>query len=76
MAESKILHVPVLCNDIPVAKEVVSEDVGWISHINEMPQVLRAIIEDANGIYSNVQRSIATYSYDNERIIQKLYKIL
>lgn len=76
IAESKILHIPVLCNKIPVAKEVVSESEGWTCDIQSMANILKTIIEDTNGIYTNVKRTLSAYTYDNESIVQKLYKIM
>lgn len=75
IAESKILHVPVLCNDFPVSEEVVSKEEGWICNINEMAMILKDIIEDKNGMYSHVKDSLAVYKYPNEGISKKLNKL-
>lgn len=70
IAEAKILHVPVLCNDFPVSSEVVSDDEGWICNIDDMAMVLKDIIEDKNGMYSNVKNALARYEYPNEGIVK------
>ena len=71
IAESKVLHVPVLCNDIPVAKEVVSDEEGWISSIADMPGTLSRIIDKNNGIYTSVKEKILNYRYNNHEILKK-----
>lgn len=70
IAESKILHVPVLCNDFPVSSEVVSVDEGWICNIDDMAMALKDIIEDKNGMYSNVKNALADYEYPNEENVK------
>ena len=76
IAESKVLHVPVLCNDIPVAKEVVSDEEGWISSITDMPVTLSRIIDKNNGIYTSVKENILNYRYNNHEILKKFEDIV
>lgn len=76
IAESKVLHVPVLCNDIPVAKEVVSDEEGWISSITDMPVTLSRIIDKNNGIYTSVKEKILNYRYNNHEILKKIEDIV
>lgn len=76
IAESKVLHVPVLCNNIPVAKEVVSDEEGWISSIADMPGTLSRIIDKNNGIYTSVMEKILNYQYNNYEILKKFEDIV
>ena len=76
IAESKVLHVPVLCNNIPVAKEVVSDEEGWICSIADMPETLSRIIENNNSIYTKVKGKILTYQYNNHEILKKFEDIV
>ena len=76
IAESKVLHVPVLCNNIPVAKEVVSDEEGWISSIADMPGTLSRIIDKNNGIYTSVKEKILHYQYNNHEILKKFEDIV
>ena len=76
IAESKVLHVPVLCNNIPVAKEVVSDEEGWISSIADMPGTLSRIIDKNNGIYTSVKEKILNYQYNNYEILKKFEDIV
>ena len=76
IAESKVLHVPVLCNNIPVAKEVVSDEEGWISSIADMPGTLSRIIDKNNGIYTSVKEKILNYQYNNHEILKKIEDIV
>lgn len=76
IAESKVLHVPVLCNNIPIAKEVVSDEEGWISSIADMPGTLSRIIDKNNGIYTSVKEKILNYQYNNHEILKKFEDIV
>lgn len=76
IAESKVLHVPVLCNNIPVAKEVVSDEEGWICSIADMPETLSRIIDKNNGIYTSVKEKILNYQYNNHEILKKFEDIV
>lgn len=70
IAESKILHVPVLCNDFPVSSEVVSKDEGWICHVDDMAVILKDLIEDKDGMYGKVKNTLANYEYPNDGIVK------
>lgn len=76
IAESKVLHVPVLCNNILVAKEIVSDEEGWISSIADMPGTLSRIIDKNNGIYTSVKEKILNYQYNNHEILKKFEDIV
>lgn len=74
--EGKILHTPVISNNFPVAKEVLPSDCGWISSLEDMPDMLFNIINDVDGIYSKVKETISNYTYPNNQIIEKVNQIL
>jgi len=74
--EAKILHTPIISNNFPVAKEVLPSDCGWISSLEDMPDMLYHIINDVDGVYSKVQKTISGYSYPNEHIVEKIKQIL
>lgn len=76
IAESKILHTPLVSNGFPVAYEVVDDTVGWICNINDMANKIADIINDKDGMYSKVKDSIAHYRYNNEEIMSKFYKLI
>lgn len=76
IAESKTLHVPVLCNDFPVSTEVVSPDEGWICNVKNMPDMLARLLDDENHMYSKVKASLANYKYPNEGILKAIDDIL
>ena len=76
LRSQKVLHVPVLCNNIPVAKEVVSDEEGWISSIADMPETLSRIIDMNNGIYTSVKEKIVNYRYNNYEILKKFEDIV
>lgn len=70
IAESKVLHTPVVSNDFPVAFEVVDDNSGWICNINSMSKLLSKIIDDIDNCYTKKRISIMTYSYNNSDIIK------
>lgn len=74
--ESKILHTPVLSNNFPVAYEVLNEKCGWVCSIDEMPVLVADLINNKDGIYSKVKKSIEDYEFDNKSIIQHIETIL
>ncbi len=76
IAEGKIVHTPVVSNDFPVAYEVLDKSCGWIASLEEMPQLLYRLINDIDGEYSKVEESIKKYEYDNDAILEKVYKII
>lgn len=76
IAEGKILHTPVVSNNFPVAYEVLNNNCGYISSIDEMPELLYKLINDENGIYSKVKETITSYEYENEDIMKKVSSIL
>lgn len=76
IAESKILHVPVLTNDFPVSAEVISESEGWICNIKNMPQLLTGIIENKDDIYAIKRKKICSYSYDNAHMMACFSEII
>lgn len=76
IAESKILHTPVLCNSFPVAYEVVDDKVGWICNVDEMSSLIADLINDREGKYSKVRETIKKYNYDNGHIIDKFCQLI
>lgn len=76
IAESKILHTPVLCNDFPVATEIVDDTTGWICNIKDMSKKISAIIENVDFCYDKKKESIMSYSYDNTDIMKQFETII
>lgn len=76
IAEAKILHTPVLSNNFPVAYEVVDDTTGWVMPNDKMPEMIARLISDEDGIYSRVKKSISTYVYDNQAILDEFYKMI
>jgi glycosyltransferase involved in cell wall biosynthesis len=74
--ESKILHTPVVSNNFPVAYEVLEKNCGWVCSIDEMPSLITDLINDKDGIYSDVKKSIEGYEYDNKSIIEKIDELI
>lgn len=76
IAEGKALHTPVLSNIFPVAYEVLDKNCGWVCSLEEMPTLISHLINDKDGMYSKVKKSISSYEYENEEIMKKIYRLL
>lgn len=76
IAEAKALGTPVLANNYPVASEVVPPECGWICPIADMSQLLVKLIEDKDGIYSQVEQSPDNGLPDNDDIARKAEALL
>ena len=76
IAEGKILHTPVVSNNFPVAYEVLDNSCGFISSMDDMPELLYRIINNEDKIYSKVKETISSYEYENEDIMKKVYSII
>lgn len=74
--EAEILQTPVLSNCFPSAGEVVDRRCGWICSIDEMPVIIKNIINNKDGIYTKVKKSIVNYEYDNKSIIKQIEELL
>lgn len=76
IAESKLLHIPVLCNDFAVANEVVDANNGIVVNKSSFVNTISELINDCHGIYSNLKRNISDYKYRTDDTVAKLEKIL
>lgn len=74
--EAEILRTPVLSNCFPSAGEAVDRRCGWICSIDEMPVIIKNIINNKDGIYTKVKKSIVNYEYDNKSIIKQIEELL
>lgn len=72
LAEAKVLHTPVLCNDFPVAYEVVDKQCGWITNLKYIPQLLARIIDNVDEEYNPMKLSISNLQYDNDVILSQI----
>lgn len=72
LAESKVLHTPVLSNDFPVAYEVVDKKCGWITSLKSMPQILARIIDNVDEEYNPKKLSVSSFEYNNDVILAQI----
>lgn len=72
IAEAKILHTPILCNTFPVAYEVIGKNNGIICQTDKMAKTIAELVDDVNGIYSNLVNNSKTYKYDNSIMIKEI----
>ena len=65
-----------LCNDFAVANEVVDANNGIIENKSSFVETISKLIDDCDGIYSNLKRNISDYKYRTDDIVANLEKIL
>lgn len=76
IAEAKILHIPVVCNDFPVAYEVIPKELGWVTNIDNMHSIIADIIENKNDIYSKAKCRAKAYTYNNQKIVEQFTDLI
>ena len=72
LAEARILQIPVLSNNFPVAFEVIDSSIGWIVNLKDIPQSLAQIISNEKGEYDRKSAAVKNCQYTNKTILQKL----
>lgn len=70
--EAKVLHIPVLSADYPSAIELINQDNGIITPIEDMHTALYKLITNEDGIYQTLADSCAQQHYDNIPILRKI----
>lgn len=74
--EAKVLEVPVISNNFPVATEVVEESTGCICNIETMDKIIFELIENHEGKYTKLKENIKGHIYKNSQILFNLYKLI
>lgn len=74
IAEAKIIGTPIITTDFGTVKEVMSEEYGIISSINDFPENIHKIINNQQ-LYSILKTNITKYQHNNSTTLQKLYSI-
>jgi len=74
--EAKALHTPVVSSDSESATEVVDDQTGFISTIEDMPVLLSNLIGNKDGIYTRIVESAQLYEYRNKDIVKSLKELL
>lgn len=74
--EAKALGVPVLCADFGTAPEILTSEEGIISSVEDMADSILRMFSDNNRLLDTYKNRLKTYSYDNDAILQKFYKII
>lgn len=73
--EAQTLGVPVIANNYPSAKEIVSEGCGFICILEEMPSLICKLVNNEDGIYSSVKLNVEKFNYDNQKILVQLNEL-
>lgn len=74
--EAKVLHIPVICTNFGSAVEFVDHDVnGLIAPFVNIVDAIELLVKDKNQ-YNRIKINLEKFSYDNQTILNKIYKIL
>lgn len=73
--EAKLLHIPVLSSNYPTAVELINEEIGIISPIEDMPHVLCRLITNENNVYQRLKNTCEKQKYDNTPMLSQLEKL-
>lgn len=73
--EAQTLGVPVIANNYPSAKEIVSEGCGFICILEEMPSLICKLVNNEDGIYSSAKLNVEKFNYDNQKILVQLNEL-
>ncbi len=74
--EAKVLHIPVICTNFGSAVEFVDHDVnGLIAPLVNIVDAIELLVKDKKQ-YNRIKINLEKFSYDNQTILNKIYKIL
>lgn len=73
--EAQTLGVPVIANNYPSAKEIVSEGCGFICILEEMPSLICKLVNNEDCIYSSAKLNVEKFNYDNQKILVQLNEL-
>ena len=74
--EARILHIPIISNDYPAAKELIDSKFGVIINISQMAAKICDMIEDRGSIYSKLKHSCKESTYSNESILKSVEVVI
>ena len=74
--EARILHIPVISNDYPTAKELIDDKCGVIVNISQMASVISDMIEDRNSLYSSIKKTCMDSTYSNDLILKSVEDVI
>lgn len=75
IAEAKLLHIPVISTDFPVATEVMTGILGWVSDLDSFPQTLSTIIDSLEVGHDMKDHGIVNYGWSNDEALKKIYSL-
>lgn len=74
--EAKILKTPVVCTDFGSAKEFVTNGLnGYSIPIDELADCIIQLIKHPEEL-KQLRENLASFSYDNDSILQKIYSLI
>ena len=73
--ESKIVGTPVVCNDFSSVHEIMDENCGVVTTIDNMANSLIGLL-DSTVALKRIKSNIKQFRYDNQPIIEKIYSLI
>lgn len=74
--EAKILHIPVVCTNFGSAKELIDYGVnGYYEPLEKISERIKYLIDNPEK-YNSLRGELATFHYDNDKILSKVYFLL
>ena len=74
--EAKILHIPVVCTNFGSAKELIDYGVnGYYEPLEKISERIKYLIDNPEK-YNSLRGKLATFHYDNDKILSKVYFLL
>lgn len=74
--EAKILHTPVVCTNFGSAKELINYGFnGYYEPLDKISKRIQYLIDNPEK-YNSLQEELATFNYDNDEIMSKVYFLI
>ena len=74
--EAKVLHVPVVSTDYPSASELIDDNTGIVTPLQDMHAVLHRLIANKDNAYTSLSERCSNYEYQNAPMMQQIYALM
>lgn len=73
--EAQVLGVPVMANNYPSAKEIISTGCGIVCSLDDMAISIIKMAKDSDEYYSKMKKQVSEFHYENDEILQKINQL-
>lgn len=73
--EAQVLGVPVMANNYPSAKEIISQGCGIVCPLDDMAISIIKMAKDSDEYYSKMKKQVSEFHYENDEILQKINQL-